>query len=177
MSRDHDTRTTAQMYTQTITMQRSLLLVPLLTKTHKWTVIMEHGNLETIVGIPTSHLSYSSNITHAQRHSVLYTADVVLSGQNVLQSSYFDYAKYVHMLKIKLHFVTLHTAVVEEAWNGYKALRVCNSLWQSMDKESVGALYITCGPTISTFKRHGMAQLWCTHGTKALVMVSDHHLC
>ena len=44
------------------------------------------------------------------------------------------------MLKIKLHFVILHTAVVEEAWNGYRALRVCNSLWQSMDKESVGAL-------------------------------------
>ena len=87
MSHDRDTRATAQMYTQTITMQRSLLLVPLLTKTHKWTVIREHENLETFVGIPMTHLSHSSDITHAQRHSVLYTADEVLSGRNVLQSS------------------------------------------------------------------------------------------
>ena len=71
MSCDHDTRATAQMYTQTITMQRSLLLVPLLTKTHKWTVIREHGNLETFVGIPTSHLQqhYSCSTSLSSIHS------------------------------------------------------------------------------------------------------------
>ena len=144
------------------------------------------------VRIPTSRLSHSSIVMHAQRHPVLYAADEGICRRNVLQSSCYWYCyDCIYMLKDQIahcHSAHLWWKKLEMV----RALHICNSLlpcWQGKvgnkytyhcagTRRSVGALsyYMWTNHLHIQEAWDGTVMMY-KHGTKALVIVSAYHLC